>query len=215
VFLGQIRSMLRANAGLENLRILLPMVSRVEEVDEASALIDQACRELAEEGLNGRRPPVGVMVEVPALVYQAEALARRVDFMSVGTNDLTQYLLAVDRNNARVAGLYDNLHPAVLRALRDIVQGARHHGRPVSVCGEMAGDPAAAILLTALGIDALSMSASALPRIKWVIRSISLERAHELLIRAMAMESPEAIRILLNEELVGLGLGGLVRAGKE
>lgn len=215
VFLGQIRSMLRANAGLDNLRILLPMVSRLEEVDEASALIDQACRELAEEGRNGRRPPVGVMVEVPALVYQAEALARRVDFLSVGTNDLTQYLLAVDRNNARVAGLYDNLHPAVLRALRDIVQGARHHGRPVSVCGEMAGDPAAAILLVALGIDALSMSASALPRIKWVIRSISLERARELLIRAMAMESPGAIRILLNEELVGLGLGGLVRAGKE
>jgi phosphotransferase system, enzyme I, PtsP len=104
------------------------MISTVGEVDEALLLIHRAHEELLEEGYQVRMPPIGVMIEVPAAVYQAEALARRVDFLSVGTNDLTQYLLAVDRNNAHVAKLYDELHPAVLRALLQILAGARVHG---------------------------------------------------------------------------------------
>jgi len=154
------------------------------------------------------------MIEAPAVVYQVPALARRVDYFSLGTNDLTQYLLAVDRNNARVANLYDSLHPAVLSAVRDVVQSAHEHGRPVSICGEMAGDPAAVPLLVASGIDALSMSASDIPRVKWVVRNIGWEHSQTLLAQALALDDPAAIRQMMNLALDQAGLGGLVRAGK-
>ncbi len=131
-------------------------------MDDALLLIQRACDELEDEGYYVMMPPVGVMVEVPAAVYQADALARRVSFLSVGTNDLTQYLLAVDRNNAHVASIYDELHPAVLRALMTVVAGARVYGREVSVCGEMAGDPLAAVLLLGIGVHNLSMGAGSL-----------------------------------------------------
>lgn len=213
IFLTQLRAMLRASIGLNNLQILLPMISSVSELDEARVLIDQACRELREEGADFPRPPIGVMIEVPSAVYQTEALARRVEFLSVGTNDLTQYLLAVDRNNERVAKLYDGLHPAVLHALMQVVEGAHRHGKPVSVCGEMAGDPAAVLLLLGMGIDSLSMSVASLPRVKWVIRSITRELARSLLDQALEMEHPAAIRALLNAALEKAGLGGLTHAG--
>jgi phosphotransferase system enzyme I (PtsP) len=154
------------------------------------------------------------MVEVPSAIYLAESLARKVDFLSIGTNDLIQYLLAVDRNNARVADLYQSLHPAVLRALQQIVEAARRAGKAVGVCGEMAGDPAAVILLLGMGVSTLSVSVPALPRVKWVIRSFTQQRAQELLALAWRMEEPLAIRSLLNEALVDAGMGGLVRAGK-
>jgi phosphotransferase system enzyme I (PtsP) len=137
-----------------------------------------------------------------------------VDFLSVGTNDLTQYLLAVDRNNARVANLYDSLHPAVIRALQQIVEGARAEKRSVSVCGEMAGDPASAILLLGMGVDNLSMSAANLPRVKWVIRSFTRRRARTLLKEAITFEHAHSVRKYLNEALEDAGLGGLVRAGR-
>lgn len=213
IFLTQLRAMLRADIGLGNLQILLPMISSVSELDEARVLIDQACRELHEEGLVFRSPPLGVMIEVPSAVYQTEAIAKRVDFVSVGTNDLTQYLLAVDRNNDRVAKLYDGLHIAVLRALMQVVEGAHRHGKPVSVCGELAGDPAAVLLLLGMGIDSLSMSTASLPRIKWVIRSVTQASARRLLVQALELENPAAIRALLNEALEAAGLGGLTRAG--
>lgn len=213
IFLTQLRAMLRASIGLNNLQILLPMISSVSELDEARVLIDQACRELREEGADFARPPLGVMIEVPSAVYQTEAFAKRVEFLSVGTNDLTQYLLAVDRNNERVAKLYDGLHPAVLRALMQVVDGAHRHGKPVSVCGEMAGDPAAVLLLLGMGIDSLSMSTASLPRVKWVIRSFTRELARTLLDKALEMEDPTVIRALLNAALEHAGLGGLTRAG--
>lgn len=121
-------------------------------------------------------PPIGMMVEIPAAVYQTRELARQVDFLSVGSNDLTQYLLAVDRNNPRVADLYDYLHPAVLHALKKVVDDAHLEGKPVSICGEMAGDPAAAVLLMAMGFDSLSMNATNLPKVKWLLRQITLTR---------------------------------------
>ena len=214
IFLVQIRAMLKANVGLNNLRLLLPMISTLSEVDEATSLINRAYRELLEEGEAVTLPEVGAMVEVPSVIYQIEPLARRVDFLSIGSNDLTQYLLAVDRNNARVAGLYDSLHPAVVHALRLVVEGAKKHRVPVSVCGEMAGDPAAALLLLGLGINALSMSSSSLLRIKWVIRSFSRRRARALAKKVMEMEDPQSIRSTLQRALEKAGLGGLVRAGK-
>ncbi len=214
IFLTQVRAMLRASIGLENLQVLLPMVSTVSEVDEALLLIQRAHDELLEEGYRVKMPPVGVMVEVPAAVYQAEALARRVGFFSIGTNDLTQYLLAVDRNNAHVAKLYDELHPAVLRALVQIVAGARAYGREVSICGEMAGDPLAAVLLLGMGVHSLSMGAGSLLPVKWVIRSVSRAKARELLGVALHCEEAECVRRLLLEALEDVGLGGLVRPGK-
>ncbi len=214
IFLTQIRAALRASVGLGNLNLLLPMISGVAEVDEALGLIQQTYRELIEEGVAITRPRLGVMIEVPSAVYQAEALARRVDFLSVGTNDLTQYLLAVDRNNARVAKLFDPLHPAVLRALVDVVAAGHRVGKPVSVCGETAGDPAVAVLLLGMGVDSLSIGAGDVPRIKWAIRSVRRDRARELLALALRHEEPQPIRKLLNEALEDAGLGGLVRVGK-
>jgi len=213
IFLTQLRAMLRASVGLNNLTIMLPMVSSVMELDKALVLINQAIDELLEEGEDIHRPPIGIMIEVPAAVYQVAAMARRVDFFSIGTNDLTQYLLAVDRNNSRVAYLYQTLHPAVLCAVQQVVQEAHKLGKPVSVCGEMAGDPAAVLALMGIGVNSLSMNASSLPRVKWVIRSFTRDEAQELLQQALLLEEPYAIRDLYNGVLEQGGLGGLVRAG--
>lgn len=214
IFLVQVRAMIRASVGLNNLNILLPMISDVSELNDALGLIHQAYAEILEEGEEVIMPKVGVMIEVPSAVYQAGSLARRVDYLSIGTNDLTQYLLAVDRNNPRVAELYDSMHPAVIRAILQVVESARVHGKPVSVCGEMAGDPAAAILLVGMGIDSLSMSVASLPRVKWVIRNMTRESAHEILSEVLLMEDAHAIREHLNSILDLAGLGGLIRAGK-
>ncbi len=214
IFLIQLRAMLRANAGLGNLRVLFPMVTRVREVDDAIELLERAYQALMEEGVTCIKPKLGVLIETPSAIYQFEALASRVDFFSVGTNDLTQYLLVVDRNNARVAGLYECLHPAVIRGVHEIVERARRAARAVCICGEMAGDPAAAILLLGMGIDNLSMAASNLPRVKWMIRSFTQEHARELLGKALEMEDATDVRHLLNEALQHAGLAGLVRAGK-
>ncbi len=214
IFVVQLRAILRASAGLDNLRLLLPMVSHVGEVDEALRLLRRVHGELTDKGEAVTLPPVGIMVEVPSTVYQMDDLAPRVDFFSIGTNDLTQYLLAVDRNNPRVASLYDALHPAVLRAVAQVVAGAHRHGKPVGVCGEMAGDPAAAILLLGMGVASLSTAAASLARIKWVIRNFSVAEARDLLDQALLMEDSRTIRRFLEERLDRAGLGGLVRAGK-
>jgi phosphotransferase system enzyme I (PtsP) len=212
IFLTQLRALLRANEELNNLHLLLPMVSCVREVDSAIELLDRAHAELEEEGLHLPDPPVGVMIEVPAMLYQAEALLRRVDFLSIGSNDLTQYLLAVDRNNARVSKLYDSLHPSVLRVMSDLVDTAHKLNKPGSVCGEMAGDPAAVLLLLGMGVDILSMSAASLTRAKSVIRNLSRRHAEKLLDKALRMEDSIAVREFIESELNSLGLGSLVGA---
>src|SRR5690606_23294257 len=206
IFLVQVRAMLKASQGLNNLRIMLPMVSNIPELEEALELIYRAHEELLEDGLKLELPPVGVMVEVPAAVYQAREFARRVSFLSVGSNDLTQYLLAVDRNNARVADLYHAYHPAVLQALQIVADAGHAEGKPVSICGELAGDPAAAMLLLAMGYDILSMNATNLPRVKSAIRSISFASAQELLRNAMKMESSQKVRALLEQALDDAGI---------
>ncbi len=214
IFLTQVKAMLRAAVGLNNMRIMLPMISRVTEVDELKLLIQRAHDELSDDGFAVTMPEIGVMIEVPAAVYQAEELARRVDFISVGSNDLTQYLLAVDRNNPRVASLYDDMHPAVLRAIQRIVEGAAVYNRPVGLCGELAGNPLAVPLLIGMGVDNLSMSASSLLKVKWVVRSISRSRAKQLLQAALIMEEAEPVRKLMGTALDDMGMGGLVRPGR-
>ncbi len=216
IFLVQIRAMLRANIGLDNLQIMLPMVTTVYEVNEARRLIRQAFHEVSEEIQDGQiltMPKIGVMLEVPAVIYQIPQLAHKVDFFSVGSNDLTQYLLAVDRNNSRVAGLYDSYHPAVLGALQFIVQQASKYHVPVTVCGEMAGEPGGAILLMAMGYNKLSMNAHNLLKVKWVVRSVTLQNAKNLLASVIRADDPTQVRAEVNSYLESIGLGGLVRAG--
>ncbi|MDV7212962.1 phosphoenolpyruvate--protein phosphotransferase [Azotobacter beijerinckii] len=210
IFLVQTRAMLKASEGLNNLRILLPMISSVHELDEALHLIHRAWGEVRDEGTDVPMPPIGVMIEIPAAVYQTRELARMVDFLSVGSNDLTQYLLAVDRNNPRVADLYDYLHPAVLQALNKVVQDAHAEGKPVSICGEMAGDPSAAVLLLAMGFDSLSMNATNLPKVKWLLRQITLGKARELLGQLMAIDNAQVVHSTLQLALRNLGLGRVI-----
>jgi phosphotransferase system enzyme I (PtsP) len=214
IFMAQIRAMMRASIGLENLQIMLPMISNVNEVNSAMQLIKRAHRELLQEGMNVRFPPVGVMIELPAAVYQTRALARLVDFVSVGSNDLTQYLLAVDRNNPRVANLYSAFHPAVLHALFQVVQEAQDEGRQACICGEMAGDPGAAVLLMAMGFDILSMNAANLLKVKSVIRSVSLEAAQDLLDQVMQMDDAQMIRSAVDLTLYNAGVDRLLRSSR-
>ena len=217
IFLVQIRAMLRASIGLQNLSIMLPMISSVGEVNEARRLVEQAFFEVEEEarvkGERLYRPRLGIMLEVPSVLYQLPQLAKKVDFFSVGSNDLTQYLLAVDRNNTRVASLYNSYHPAVLSALYDIAKQADQYQVPVSVCGEIAGEPGGAILLMGMGYRKLSMNAFNLRKINWVVRNANLSEAQSLLSCALTSDSYEEVFNHINQYLEVKGLGGLVRAG--
>lgn len=211
IFLAQVRAMIKASEGLNNLRILLPMITNIPEMEASKALITRVYNELVEEGYDVIMPPVGAMIEVPAAVYQARELARLSEFLSIGSNDLTQYLLAVDRNNARVADLYQAFHPAVLRALQTVVNDAHAEGISVSICGELAGDPGAAILLMAMGFDMLSMSATNLPKVKSVIRGISFTLAQDLLAEVMSMRDAEQIRQRVEQALNDADVTRLIR----
>lgn len=213
-FVVQIRALLRASCNLGNLSILLPMISTLEEVDEACALIERTYEQVAADEKGIMRPRIGMMVEVPSAIFLMDEFARRVDFFSIGTNDLTQYLLAVDRNNPRVAGLYNALHPAVLRALKSIVDSARRNRKPVSVCGEMGGDPVAVLFLLGLGIDSLSMSVSSIPRVKWVIHRFTTSQAQFIAAQVLTLQTATAVREYLSEQLEANGLGALARLGR-
>jgi len=215
IFLIQVRAMLRANAATGNLGILLPMVTSLEEIDEARRLIDRAGREVQEQlGYELPRTRIGVMIEVPSMIFMLPALAGRVEFISVGTNDLTQYLLAVDRNNTRVAGLYDSLHPAMLRVLRQIITSAEAIGLDVSLCGEMAGDPMGALLLTGMGYRNLSMNGRSVARVKYLLRRIDLADAEELAGRVLQAHFTTDVRHMTAAFMERRGLGGLIRGGK-
>ena len=211
IFLVQVRAMLKASEGLNNLQIMLPMISNISEVEESLHLIYRVYHEVREEGYDIHMPKVGVMVEIPAAVYQIRELAERVDFLSVGSNDLTQYLLAVDRNNPRVAQLYHSYHPAVLQALLQVVVAGHETSTKVGICGELAGDPGGALLLVAMGYDVLSMNATNLPRVKAALREVNKSELDRLLQQVLQMESPEQIEEKLRGYLQDLGIGGLVQ----
>ena len=211
IFLVQMRAMLKASEGLDNLRIMLPMISNVNEVEEALHLIYREYHEVCAEGYNVSMPQVGVMIEVPAAVYQVKELAERVDFLSVGSNDLTQYLLAVDRNNPRVASLYHSFHPAVLQALYKVAKDAKAMNVQLSICGELAGSPIGAVLLMAMGYEALSMNASNLLKVKSVIRGIDMDWAKALLHSVLELDSPYIIKSTLNLALKEAGFGRYLR----
>ncbi len=215
IFLIQVRAMLRANAATGNLSILLPMVTSLEEVDEARRLIDRASREVEEMiGYAIPRPRLGVMLEVPSMVFMLPQLASRIDFISVGTNDLTQYLLAVDRNNTRVASMYDSLHPAVLRALAMIAHDAERFGIGLRLCGEMAGDPMCVTILIGLGYRHLSMNGRSVARVKYLLRRIDIEEAQELSRRSLDAQMTAEVRHQVAAFMERRGLGGLIRGGR-
>ena len=211
IFLVQIRAMLKASYELNNLKILLPMISSVNEFIDSQDLIRRAFAELLSEGWDIELPDIGVMIEVPSAVYQARDLAKRADFLSVGSNDLTQYLLAVDRNNTHVAHLYDHYHPAVLRACNDVAKIAKEEGKPVSICGELAGDPAAAVLLMAMGYDMLSMNATNIPRVKSIIRFIEMIQAKRVLDGVLGLDNTQDIHDYLDRNLGDVGITPLFK----
>lgn len=215
IFLIQVRAMLRANAASGNLSILLPMITSLDEVDEARRLIDRAWREV-EDGLGYAipTPRIGVMVEVPSMIFMLPQLAGRVDFISIGSNDLTQYLLAVDRNNTRVAGLYDSLHPAMLRALSVIARDAQSAGLDIGLCGEMAGDPMCVAVLVGLGYHHLSMNARSVARVKYLLRHITLEEAQALAQRSLEAQLVTEVRHQIAAFMERRGVGGLIRGGR-
>lgn len=215
IFILQIRAMLKASEGLGNLKILLPMISSMHEVEHALRMINRAWYEVREEGIDVEMPPIGVMIEVPSAVFLTRMLAKEVDFVSVGSNDLTQYLLAVDRNNARVADLYNYYHPAVLHSLYKTVKDCHAEGKTASICGEMAGDPAAAILLLAMGFDSLSMNATNLPKVKWVLRQLTMVKAKEILDDVLKQDDPQVVKSIINLELSRLGLKRIVAPSKK
>ncbi|MFW1677881.1 phosphoenolpyruvate--protein phosphotransferase [Pontibacter sp. JAM-7] len=206
LLMTQVRAMIRAFSGHEQLHILLPMVSSTVELDSFIQLLDDACAQLQEEGLAVKRPKIGVMIEVPAAIAQLHFWHKKIDFVSIGSNDLSQYLLSLDRNNSRVAPRYDHVHPAVLHEIKRVVNTAKRYDLPLSVCGEMAADPVAVVLLLGMGVRKLSMSAAKLPQIKWLIRSLSIAEAEALLKRVMKVDNVERIRQKVNKEFDRLEL---------
>ncbi|MEE9656848.1 phosphoenolpyruvate--protein phosphotransferase [Kluyvera ascorbata] len=214
IFLIQVRAMLRANAATGNLSILLPMITNLEEVDEARRLIDRAGREVEEMiGYAIPKPRIGIMLEVPSMIFMLPNLANRVDFISVGTNDLTQYVLAVDRNNTRVASMYDSLHPGMIRVLSMIVQEAERYGIDLRLCGEMAGDPMCVTILVGLGFRHLSMNGRSVARVKYLLRNIDLEDAETLARRSLDAQMATEVRHQVAAFMERRGLGGLIRGG--
>ena len=214
IFLIQVRAMLRANAATGNLSILLPMITNLEEVDEARRLIDRAGREVEEMiGYAIPKPRIGIMLEVPSMIFMLPNLANRVDFISVGTNDLTQYVLAVDRNNTRVASMYDSLHPGMIRVLSMIVQEADRYGIDLRLCGEMAGDPMCVTILVGLGFRHLSMNGRSVARVKYLLRNIDLEDAETLARRSLDAQMATEVRHQVAAFMERRGLGGLIRGG--
>jgi phosphotransferase system enzyme I (PtsP) len=190
------------------------MVTLVSELRETRRLIEQAYADLKFEGRTAERPPLGIMVEVPAVVFRIDELAGEVDFISIGTNDLTQYVLAADRASSQVGKMCDPFTPAVLEAIRLAAEGAHRRGIAVSVCGELAGDPLGALLMLGLGVDALSMAPGSILRVKQVIRGFSTGQARELWQRCLLEDSARDVRATLTQALENEGLGGLVRPGK-
>jgi phosphotransferase system enzyme I (PtsI) len=201
LFKTQLRAILRASA-FGRVRILFPMIAGVAEIRSCKAILEEAKTELAAEGLAfDREMPVGAMIEIPSAALVADLLAKEVDFFSVGTNDLIQYCLAVDRGNEHVAYLYEPLHPAVLRALKNICSAAREAGIEVGMCGEMASEPLYSLILLGLGFDELSMNVSGILRVKRVMRQVRRQEGEKLLEDLFRLTTAREIALHLEEEM--------------
>ena len=197
IFKTQLRAILRASV-FGKLRIMLPMIISLEELRESKKLLQECKAELISQGCAiDEGIETGIMIETPAAVIMAEALAREADFFSIGTNDLTQYILAVDRGNETIGGLFSSYHPAVLRSIKTVIDAAHREGKPVGMCGEFAGDERAVPLLLGLGLDEFSVSASSLLRVKKIIRSWSYSQAKALAEAALRLSTVSEVDELL------------------
>ncbi len=214
IFLMQIRAMLRASAESQNLSILLPMVSGAQELDDAIALIERAYQEVVELDERIQMPEIGVMIEVPSMIYLLPLIADKVDFVSIGTNDLTQYLLAVDRNNARVSDVYESMHPAVIMALDHIQKVCTRLDLPVCICGELAGDPIGALLMVGLGYRSLSMNTSNVAKVKYLLCHTDSTELKALADKALMQPYGNDIYTMMQTFLEEKGFAGFIRAGK-
>lgn len=200
VFKSQLRAILRAGA-YGNVKVLFPMVSALSELLEAKAVLEEARRELIQRGEKiPDRMPIGCMIEVPSAAIIADLLAKECDFLSIGTNDLVQYALAVDRSNDSLSKLYTPTHPGVLRLIRLVVSEANHHGIPVTVCGEVAADPRFAPLLLGLGVHELSVASRYLPTVKHAIRNTSIVAASKLAEKALTLSTASEVEELITRE---------------
>jgi phosphotransferase system enzyme I (PtsI) len=199
MFKRQLRAILRASA-LGPIKIMLPLVSSVGEIRQTKFILNDVMEELSEERVKfDASIKLGMMVEVPSVALLADTFAREVDFFSIGTNDLTQYTLAVDRINERVAHLYQPAHPAVIKLIRDVTRAARRRNTPISCCGEAAAEPEYAMLLLGLGLRTLSVSSSSIPSLKRFIRSVTIEQCERIARQALSLDSDAAITTLLRD----------------
>ena len=192
---NQLRAIFKISGDfMGRIRILVPMVSTINEIRKLKNIIDEVQKELLNEGINiDKEIPLGLMVEIPSVALKANLFARHADFLSIGTNDLTQYTLAVDRGNERISNLYDQRHPAIWQLIKEVAEAGERNGAPVSVCGELASDPIAACCLMGLGIDTLSMNAVVLPAVKQLLRSNSYADMQRLANKALQAETLDDI----------------------
>ena len=210
LFKMQLRALFRASVH-GDLRILLPMISSLDELLITKRVIDDVKNDLKKRDIPFRENvPVGIMIEVPSAVFIADILAKEADFFSIGTNDLIQYGLAIDRGNELVSYLYNPFHPAVLRMIKHTVEATKKEGIKVSLCGEMAGDPLSMTLLVGMELDGLSMNAISIPRVKKMLRSITKTQASELLDEALNLKTADEVEKLLKERMNSM-LPGEVR----
>jgi phosphotransferase system enzyme I (PtsI) len=199
MFKTQLRAILRASAS-GPIKVMFPLITSLAELRHAKLLMNDVMEDLAEDRIGfDRKIQVGMMVEVPSAALMADAFAREVDFFSIGTNDLVQYTLAVDRTNERVAGLYNHAHPAVVRLIRDVARAARRHKTPVSCCGEAAAEPEFAMLLIGLGLRTLSVTSSSIPPLKRFIRSVTVQQCERVARHAMSLDSDVQVASYLRD----------------
>ncbi len=207
MFKTQLRAILRASA-FGNALIMFPMISGVSEVRQAKGILAECMKELDEKGqAYDKNIRVGVMIEIPSAAVTSDIIAREVDFFSIGTNDLCQYTLAVDRMNQEVSYLYNPLHPAILRLVKTVIDASHaREGLFTGMCGEMAGDPMATLILLGLGMDEFSMSASSIPQVKKIIRSVSYEDAKAIAEKALNLETGEEVKEMVQSKIAELGI---------
>ena len=206
IFKVQLRALLRASA-FGDIHIMYPMIASVEEVKQANAMLDECKEELTAEGKEFNKDiKVGIMIEVPAAAVISPILAKYVDFFSIGTNDLCQYTLAVDRMNEAIGSLYQPLHPGVIRLIKHVIDASHEQGKFTGMCGELAGDPVATMILLGLGLDEFSMTASSIPLIKNILRSVSKAECEEVANKALTMDTAEEITGYAKSVLIEKGL---------
>ena len=206
IFKVQLRALLRASA-FGDIHIMYPMIASVEEVKQANVMLDECKEELIAEGKEFNKDiKVGIMIEVPAAAVISPILAKYVDFFSIGTNDLCQYTLAVDRMNEAIGSLYQPLHPGVLRLIKHVIDASHEQGKFTGMCGELASDPVATMILLGLGLDEFSMTASSIPLIKNILRSVSKTECEEVANKALTMDTAEEITGYAKSVLIEKGL---------